>query len=299
MYKNITESRFLPFLSLIISVLCLSVSPLFVRWADAPGIVTSFYRMLIGSLILAAFLPWIKQKSKNSSFRNLPRAVILLPVLCGVFTALDHTFWTMAIERTNIANSTLLNYIATLWVALFAILVLKEKYHWVIWVGLFVVLGGVAVVLGIQNIQLSSFSLGGEGLAILSSFFYAGYFIATQKSRGFFSAYSQLLLSMVFGSITLAAIILARGFSFWDYNGITFLMFFLAALISQLVGYYSMIYALGSIRASIVTPFMVLQPVATALLAIPLAQETLYYSQIGGGLLVILGIYLINRSKLD
>jgi drug/metabolite transporter (DMT)-like permease len=41
---------------------------------------------------------------------------------------------------------------------------------------------------------------------------------------------------------------------------------------------------------------MIAQPVLTALLAIPLAGEALYPAQWLGGLVVLAGIYLVNRS---
>jgi drug/metabolite transporter (DMT)-like permease len=55
-------------------------------------------------------------------------------------------------------------------------------------------------------------------------------------------------------------------------------------------------YALGHLPASIVSPTMVLQPVVTALLAIPLLGEIpSIWQGIGGGIALI-GIYIVNLS---
>lgn len=55
-------------------------------------------------------------------------------------------------------------------------------------------------------------------------------------------------------------------------------------------------YALGHLPASVVAPTMALQPVMTALLAIPLLGEIPNLWQGLGGLIALAGIYIVNRS---
>ena len=70
-----------------------------------------------------------------------------------------------------------------------------------------------------------------------------------------------------------------------------------AALISQIIGYFSVGYALGHLPASVVSPTMIAQPMLTALLAIPLAGELLTVEVVLGGIFVLTGIYLVNRNS--
>lgn len=73
-------------------------------------------------------------------------------------------------------------------------------------------------------------------------------------------------------------------------------MFLSTALVSQLIGYMALAYALGHLPASIVAPTMVLQPVVTAILAIPfLGEIPNIWQGIGGGV-ALLGIYMVNQS---
>jgi drug/metabolite transporter (DMT)-like permease len=69
-------------------------------------------------------------------------------------------------------------------------------------------------------------------------------------------------------------------------------------LVSQVGGYLSIGYALGHLPASIVAPTLIGQPVVTALLAFPLLGEALRTQQWIGGLVVLLGIYLVHRSRM-
>jgi drug/metabolite transporter (DMT)-like permease len=67
------------------------------------------------------------------------------------------------------------------------------------------------------------------------------------------------------------------------------------ALITHVGGWLAINYALGHIRASIVSVTLLAQPVMTALLSIPLLGEDLFPLQIVGGVLVLSGIYIVNR----
>lgn len=283
---------------LIIGVLCLSVSPLFVRWIDAPGIIISFYRMIFVSLVLTPFV-FIKQKNKPQIRNTLStyhaRLWLIFPILAGVGSGFDHAFWSSAINLTSVANAILINYISPVWVALVGILFLKEHHQKIFWGGLALVLIGASV---ISQPNFSTKSIGsGEFLGLISSFFYAAYFIFTQKSREHFDALFHTWLSGIFAAIILGLVALILDYSFFDYTIKTWIGFLLAGLISQLCGYLSMAKAMGDLPASIVSPFMVLQPVMTALLAILFLGEFLSGYQIIGGIGIIIGIWLVTKSS--
>ena len=58
-------------------------------------------------------------------------------------------------------------------------------------------------------------------------------------------------------------------------------------------------YALGYLPASLVSPTLLLQPVLTGLLAVPILGEQLSAVQIVGGAAVLIGIYIGHRSRTD
>jgi len=229
---------------------------------------------------------------------GLPSKNWLLPVLAGIFSALDHALWSTAIENTNVANATLLNYIAPLWVGLVAIYIFHEKLSQIFWVGLILVLVGIFVISKVRIDDFSSAAIDGEGFALFSSFFYAGYFIFTQRGRQHFKALEYLWATSVVSMIILLIIIIVSGLSIIGYSLQTYIIIIAAGLVSQLGGYYCLIYALGKITASVVSPVLTLQPVLTAIFATVLIGEALDIYQIGGGGLVLTGIYLITLAKI-
>ncbi len=285
------KPKILPYIALVSGILALSLSSLFVRWADAPGAMTSFYRMSVAALV---FLPiFLRQPAAK---RRLDRRWLFLPLIGGIFTALDHATWATAINFTRVANATLMNNLAPLWVALIALIFWREKLSSIFWLGLVMAIGGAAVVLGSDLITRPQLNQGNL-LAVGSSFFYAAYFLTTQRGREHFSTLTYVFLITLTCSLVLFFINLGLGNPFTGFSTSTYLSFLGAGLISQVIGYFSVGYALGHLPASIVSPTMIAQPVLTALMAIPLAGEPLVPAQWIGGLVVLTGIYLVNTNR--
>ncbi len=283
--------KFSPYIALGSGILALSLSSFFIRWANAPGTVTSFFRMTLAAIVLTPLClrrkrEWIKPDWK----------IVILPVLAGLFTALDHAVWSTSIEMTKVANATLMNNLAPVWVALIAVVFWREKLDGRFWTGLALTLMGAGVVLGndlIANPHLTT----GDLLGIVSSLFYAGYFLVTQRGRKLFDTLTYIWAVAIICAAFLLLINLALGRALGGYPLSTYLIFLAAALVSQIVGYFSVTYALGHLPAAVVSPTMIAQPVLTAVLAIPFLGEALQPGQWLGGLAVLAGIYLVNRSQ--
>jgi drug/metabolite transporter (DMT)-like permease len=288
-----TNRPILPYLALFIGIICLSFSAMFGKWANAPGPVIGFYRVGIATLILLPL--FFYRKRKNGV--KFPMAILLLPIVGGIFTALDHGTWNSSLRYTSAANATLLGNTAPLWVALFAWLVFRQKLRGLFWVGLAFALAGVVIVLGSDFILHPSIGLG-DMLAITAGVFYAGYFLVTERGRKKMDTLSYVWLVDLIAAFTLLLISLGMRMPLTGYPTQTYLAFLGAALVSQVGGYLSIGYALGHLPASIVAPTLIGQPVVTALLAIPLLGEALRTQQWIGGLVVLLGIYLVHRSRM-
>jgi len=133
-------------------------------------------------------------------------------------------------------------------------------------------------------------------MAVFTGFFYGGYFLFTERSRIDFDPVSHIWLVGVGASITLFAINVALHYPLSGFDTRTWLVFLATAVVSQLIGYMALAYALGHLPASVVSPTMVLQPVVTAILAIPLLGEIPGIWQGVGGAIALIGIYMVNQS---
>jgi drug/metabolite transporter (DMT)-like permease len=281
----------LPYLALLAGILSLSFSTIFVRWANAPGIVMALGRMSTATLVVAPFF-W----RRVSTMEHKPsRGDLLLVLAGGVLIAFDHGSLNTALQYTRVANGTLFNNISPLWVALIAWLLWKEKLTPRFWLGLAVTLLGMVLVFGSSILRDAQFNIG-DAIAVLSSLFYALYFLVTQRARRSMETLVYIWPAVATAALVLLIVSQVVGLPLTGYPTETYLAFLGAGLVSQVIGYFSVGYALGHLPASIVAPTMLAQPLLTMLLAVPLANESLSPLQMGGGLVVMVGIYLVNRK---
>src|SRR6266498_4609522 len=284
------DKTLLAYLALGTGLLALSLSAMFVRWANAPGPVTAFYRIFFSIFLL---LPFFAPRLKTN--RSIKSWLILFPLLAGIFTACDLGLWTASLSYTTAANATLLGNTAPLWVALGTWLILKQKLTSGFWRGLGITLLGAALIMGTDFILHPRFGIG-DVMALSTGFFYGGYFLFTEKSRQTFDPISHIWFVGIGASTTLFFVNTALHNPLSGYEKNTWLVFLATALVSQLIGYMSLAYALGHLPASVVSPTMILQPVVTTLLAIPLLDEIPSAWQGIGGVIALIGIYIVNQS---
>jgi drug/metabolite transporter (DMT)-like permease len=89
------------------------------------------------------------------------------------------------------------------------------------------------------------------------------------------------------------------GNSFTGYSTQTWIIFFVTAVVSQMVGYLAITYSLGHLPASVVSPTLIGQPILTTILAIPMLGEIPNATQWIGGAMALAGIYIVNQSHLQ
>jgi drug/metabolite transporter (DMT)-like permease len=288
----IQNKSYTAYLALGVGVIMLSFSAMFVRWANAPGPVTAFYRLFFSIFLLLPF--FIPRARRNSSIWS---ASLIFPILAGIFTAFDLALWTASLAYTTASNATLLGNTSPLWVALGTWLILKQKLSAGFWRGLMIALMGAVLIMGTDFILHPRFGVG-DAMALFTGFFYGGYFLFTQKSRTTFDPVVHIFFVGVGASLSLFVINSILGYPFFGYDKSTWLIFLVSALVSQLIGYMSLAYALGHLPASVVSPTMILQPVVTTLLAIPLLAEIPTPWQGLGGAIALVGIFLVNQSHI-
>lgn len=285
------NKRVLPYIALVAGILSLTLSAFFVRWANAPAPVFAFYRMGIGGLLIT---PLFLKKGPASQIPS--RKFLLIPILGGLFTTFDLTLWNTGVQTTTIANATLLGNTAPIWVVLSLWLIFKQRFTGKFWIGLGLALGGAAIVLGYDFFKRPHFGLG-DTMALISGMFYGGYYLATQYGRKNLGVVPYLWVVSVASTVSLLIVSLVMGYSITGYSLQTYAAFIGAGIVVQCIGYVSVAYALGHLPASIVAPTLIMQPVFSALLAIPMFGESLMPIQWLGTSAVLAGIYLINRSN--
>lgn len=283
------QNRYLPYAALAVGIVALSLSAMFVRWADAPGPVTGFYRLLFSTIL---FFPVFLHRQRVSV--PLDKRFIWFPLAAGIFTAFDFAFWNSSVKFTTAANATLLGNTAPLWVALAALLFFKEKLGRSFWLGLLLALSGAVLIVGTDFLNHPTFGIG-DLMASAAAIFYAAYQLITQRGRVHIDPFRYTWLVGVSATLGMFVMNLVLGNSFGGYNAQTCLVFLATAIVSQMIGYLAISYALGHLPASVVSPSLIGQPILTTLLAIPLLGEIPKPIQWIGGAVALAGIYIVNQ----
>jgi drug/metabolite transporter (DMT)-like permease len=275
--------------ALVCGILCIGCSALFVKFAGLPGTVSAFYRLLFAAPPLLAAWLW--------TGKTIPaRRDLLLMSAGGALFAIDLALWNSGLLLTSAATATLLANNAPIWVGLGALFIFRERLAPRFWLGLALSLLGMAFIVGAggwRELRLNQ----GDLLSIGASMFYAAYLLTTQKARVANDTLTFMTVSVVVGAVLLLIFNLCLGLPLAGFSARSWWALVGLGLISHLVGWLAINYALGHLKASAVSVSLLGQAVVTALLSIPLLGETLGVAQSAGGLLVLSGIYLVNSRK--
>ena len=288
--RTISREKILAYLTLSIGLIAIGFSAIFVRQASVSGTVASFYRMAIPTVILV--VPAIKRLRERKWYGPPLRWAIF----GGFLFALDLAFWASGVVISGATIPTLLANTAPVWVGLGALLFFREELPRKFWFGLAIALLGTALVLGLESFGAISFDLGAL-LGLIAGIFYAGYFLITQIGRKSLDVLSYFWLSGVTATTTLFIFNLLFNQPMWGFTPTSYFNLLALGLISQGVGVLAINYVQGLLPATIVSTTLLGQPVVTALLAGPLLGEKLQPAQIVGGAAVLLGVYIVHRSR--
>lgn len=284
--------QFLAYLALTLGILSISFSALFVRWAHAPGVVSSFYRMSLASVIM--LVPFLNQRRKART--PISRLGVGYAIAGGLFFSLDLSFWTTGIVMSGATIPTVLANTAPLWVGLGSILLLKERQGKRFWTGLVVAIGGATMILGKDLGQSSQLGMGAV-FGLLAAIFYGSYHLASQRGRMYLNTLSYFWISTAVSAVFLLGYALILGHPLLGYDAQTWLLFVLMGVLVQVLGWMFINYAQGTIPAVIVAPTMLAQPILTAVLAGILLGERFSSWQFLGGGMVMVGVYLVHQRK--
>jgi len=275
--------------ALVCGILCIGCSALFVKFAGLPGTVSAFYRLLFAAPPLLAAWLW--------TGKTIPaRHDLLLMSAGGALFAIDLVLWNSGLLLTSAATATLLANNAPIWVGLGALFIFRERLAPRFWLGLALSLLGMAFIVGSGGWHQLRFNQG-DLLSIGASMFYAAYLLTTQKARVANDTLTFMTVSVLVGALLLLVLNLSLGYPLAGFSARSWWALVGLGLISHLVGWLAINYALGHLKASAVSVSLLGQAVVTALLSIPLLGETLGVAQSAGGLLVLSGIYLVNSRK--
>lgn len=277
-------------LVLALGVISVSFAAVLIRLADAPPLVIAAYRLCLASLILAP-AAWMRSRQE---LRRLARKDVILAVISGAFLALHFALWITSLSYTSVATSVVLVTVTPVFVAIASYLLFHERLNRQVIAGIVVCLAG-AVLIGYGNWQIGSESFFGGVLALLGALAVAGYLLIGRRLRQEISLLSYAFLVYSSAAVMLLVAVLVRGYPVFGYSGDTYLMLVLLAVVPQLMGHMSLVWALRFVSATLVTIAVLGEPVGATALAFVILDEAPTWSEIVGGVLILAGIFVAFR----
>ncbi len=233
--------------------------------------------------------------------RMLPRFAMLVLIGFVVNKFFEYT----GLSLTTASDTALLISTESIFTAIFSWVILRERFSRA--AGLALVIGFLGVYLIIENgfiLHLdASGSAGlrvlGDLLVILSLVFESGYTVA---GKALLDRYPPLLItgasiigSLIFWLPAGGAEIARSGWPQMPLAGWLGVLYLAVAV--TVVGYFLWFQALTRVDASSAAPFLFIQPLLGAVIAILLLGEQLTWATVAGGALIVFSVLLVSRRK--
>jgi drug/metabolite transporter (DMT)-like permease len=283
---------FNPSLALISGVLAVSTGAIFAKLAEAPALVIAAYRVGLASLILAPIAWW----QARDELLGLEKKDYMLALLSGFFLALHFSTWISSLSYTSVANSVVLVNTNPLWVGILTPLISKDRLTLMTKIGIVIsVIGGA--IIGAGDFATGGQALWGDFLALLGSICAAVYLLLGRNLRRKLSLLAYVIICYGSAAIILWVLVIALGLQVVGFSSGTYAAFAGMALISQIIGHTSYNWALKWFSASLIAVSLLGEPIGATILAYIIFDETLTWTKLIGGSLILAAIYLAARGE--
>lgn len=277
---------------LTIGAVLISFSPVFVKLANVGPTVTSFYRLLFGSILLVAIVVFGRLKLPTT------RSLRVWLALCGLLFAIDLSVWHRSIPFIGPGLSTLLGNFQVFLMAACGVIFFREKLGWRLAVAVPMSILGLSLIFGRDWSMLQGEYGVGVFFGLLTAFTYTAYLLTLRKAQGLKGAPSPIVaLAMI--SISGALFAAGGSFSFGESFVIPDLQSLWAltmyGLISQVVGWVLIARAMPKVEASRIGLVLLLQPALALVWDYLFFAKPVFLIEVLGLGIVLLAIYLGSR----
>lgn len=257
-------------------------------------------------LILFLYVYAIKKKSLRIKRKELP--VLIVFGLFG-FAAVNLLYF-LAIQRLNVGIALIIEFTAPIWVVLWLRFIQKRIVSKLMWWGLVIGLTGLVLIAQVWR----GLTLDGLGVlfALLCAFALAIYFLVGEKLVGVKSSEATMAWGLGVSSAFFAIIQPWWTFPFEQLQSViqltgrfsqislpTYYLVFWVIVFGTAVPYFLVLTGLRGLSAATTSAIGMSEPVFGGIFAWIVLYEKLNFIQSLGAIVVLVGIYLANRARLN
>lgn len=291
------EERVPPLAALGVAILAVGTSAILIRLSHAPSLVKALYRVVFTLALLA---PFAATRHREGFARIRLRDAVAAGVT-GVALAVHFAAWFESLRFTSVAASVTLVQAQPLFVALGARAFLDERLSRRIVVGIAVALVGmIPMSLGghlAGGVVAGPRPLYGNALAIGGAVAAAAYVLAGRALRQRVALLPYVTVVYAVCAVVLAGLAAAEGHPLLGYCAREWLLFLAMAVGPGVFGHTVINWALAHVESSVVSVSLLGEPLVSTLLALVLLGEVPGILTVGGGAVVLAGIYLTASGR--
>jgi drug/metabolite transporter (DMT)-like permease len=269
------------------AVLTFSSSSSVVKWADAPGSVIAFWRM-IGAVILW----WVVIAGRRViTGRPAPSLATWRRVLpAGLFFGLNITLFFTAINHTSIAHAEFIAALSPLFLVPAGAVFFGERPNprALAWGSVSVV--GLAIVLGFGGNQGGA-SISGDALVLLVVGTWVGYLLTSRRARANVDIVDFMSTVMPIGLLTAGPLaLLLDGDELWPLSADSWFAVALLSVLTGMLAHGLIVAAQRDVEVATIGILQVSQPALAVAWSYILLGEEIRFAQVPGMVLVIVGL---------
>lgn len=261
--------------------------------SDFTPISIIFYRFSLASIIMLPilFLYYKKSFSYHNFLKCLPTG------LTGVF--LYNFLWVTGLNYTYAGKASIIIAINPVFTAILAFFIFKEHLNFKKVIGIIMAFTGVCIIIVDGNFSLQIINANkGDFIVLSAAVFWSLYTLIGKKVLQNISAFESVTYSCFWGATFMLPVFIFANFNNWEagsvsaWTAIVYLAIF--ATVLSFVWFYKGVKDIGAGKAA---SFIYFVPFFGVLISVLVLEEPLTFYLIIGGILIISGIYLINRER--
>ena len=286
----------LAFAALLAGGVAIGFAGIFMRLSDVNPLASAFWRMALAAPVLWAWAWMTRQRDVEDD----KLIAFSLPLIwCGFFFAGDMAVWHLSLHFTTVSNATLLSNFAPIFIAVWLWFAYRMRFQRLFLLGMMLALAGALLLIGTGTAEPSTAGnkLLGDGLGLFSAVFYGAYQLVIKNARERYSTARLMAWSTTLTGVFLLPLAIGSPGAFWP-SGLSGWWAVLAlALVAQIAGQTVIAYASAHLSASLSSVSLLIQPLTATIAAWVLFHEAIGLLQMGGGVLLLWGIYLAKKGS--
>lgn len=291
-----TDKRKLSFAFIIFAGICWGTSPIFVHYLAPYGFTSLQMTAVRGFVSFVCMLIYVLLVNRKL-FKTKPADMLLYAVIGASLFGTAFCYYT-AMQMTSTSTAVVLMYTAPVYVMLFSVMFMGEKFSKLKLVALIMMLVGCCLVSGI--ITGMKFDLVGVLVGILTSIIYAAYNILTkismQKKREpvTVTLYSFLFMSIIALSVCKPAELIGNISASPE---ATIPLSLGLGVITFVMPYFLFTWSMKHLPAGVASALSIVEPMAATVFSALLFSEIPDFLSVGGILLILAAVYMLGRSE--